>query len=53
MTCRKQLADENERNYREEQKLVKANKQLKQQLDQANDKVEKCVTYFTYIILYN
>lgn len=41
MTCRKQLADENERNYREEQKLIKANKQLKTQLDQANEKVEK------------
>uniref|UniRef100_A0A915IZA3 Uncharacterized protein n=1 Tax=Romanomermis culicivorax TaxID=13658 RepID=A0A915IZA3_ROMCU len=40
ISCRKQLADEHERNYREEQKLNKLNKQLKQQLDQANEKVE-------------
>lgn len=41
MTCRKELSDECERHHREEQKLIKANKQLKQQLDQANEKVEK------------
>lgn len=41
MTCRKELADECERHYKEEQKLIKSSKQLKQQIDQSNEKLEK------------
>lgn len=41
MTCRKELSDECERHYKEEQRLLKANKQMKQQLDAANDRNEK------------
>ncbi len=41
MTCRKELADECDRHYKEEQKLIKANKQLQTQITQAADRAEK------------
>lgn len=40
MTCRKELADECERHYKEEQRLIKANKQLQTELEKANKKSE-------------
>ena len=41
MTCRKELADECDRHYKEEQKLIKTTKQLRSQLEQANEKGER------------